>query len=51
MIFIDRFVFATLISDGRQLPPLKAVSKKYISVPGVNLPSDIRSARMRRNSD
>ena len=29
----------------------QAVSNKFVSVAGVNLPSDIRSARMRRDSE
>ena len=36
---------------GGRLPSLQAVRNKYVSVAGVNLPSDKRSARMRRDSE
>ena len=39
------------LSDGGRLPPLQAVRNKYVSVAGVNPPSDKRSARMRRDSE
>ena len=43
--------FLFLLSDGGRLPPLQAVRNKYVSVAGVNPPSDKRSARMRRDSE
>ena len=42
------FFFYQMGEDSR---PLQAVRNKYVSVAGVNPPSDKRSARMRRDSE
>ena len=51
MSFQDDQVRNSNLSDGGRLPPLQAVRNKYVSVAGVNPPSDKRSARMRRDSE
>ena len=42
---MNALVFHLILSDGGRLLPLQAVRNKYVSVAGVNPPSDKRSAR------